>query len=168
MTARALRRAEGSPVVPESLMRSTPGAWGETGTADAVRGGALTHDPTDVAGPLSLAMAAQVPDVRRAGRVGAHDAAGRMVVVGYSQPATNESMSVEFQASFANAYLVVASIGWLTARHEMVEIPARPVNAASVSVSREDIKHIRLYTVVLVPLAALLVGIAVWRARKAQ
>lgn len=167
-TARALRRASDSSVVPESILRTTPSAWGETGTTDAVENGGLRRDGADIAGPIHLAMAAQVPDVRR--ERGGHErlAAGRLVVVGYSHLATNEALSVGFQARFANGYLVVASLGWLTARRELVEIPARPASAAALSVSAQDIKHIRVYAVILVPLAAALVGIAVWRARKAQ
>lgn len=163
-TARALRRASGAPVVPESLLRSTPGAWGETATTDAVRGGSLTRDPQDVPGPLDLAMAAQVPDVHP--RRGTDEAAGRLVVIGYSHLATNEALSLGFQARFANGYLVVGSLGWLTARRELVEIPARPASAAALNISTQDIKHVRIYAMLLVPLAAALVGIAVWRARR--
>jgi hypothetical protein len=112
-------------------------------------------------------MAAQVPDVHApADRTS--DAAGRMVVIGYSHLATNEALSIGFQARFANGYLVVSSLGWLTARRELVEIPARPASAAALVVSQQDIRHVQIYTVILVPLAALLIGIAVWRARKAQ
>ena len=65
-TARALRRAPGSTRDPESLMRTTTGAWGETSTSDAIRDGALTRDADDIEGPVHLAMAAQVPDVHAA------------------------------------------------------------------------------------------------------
>ncbi len=166
-TARALRRASGSSVIPVSLMRTTAGAWGETSTADAIRDGALTRDGDDIEGPVHLAMAAQIPDVHApAGRPRA--AAGRLVVVGYSHLASNEALSIGFQARFANGFLVVSSLGWLTDRRELIEIPARPATAAALSISRQDVRHIQIYTVLLVPLAAALVGIAVWRARKAQ
>jgi hypothetical protein len=167
-TARALRRAPGAGVVPESLLRTTGSAWGETGTLDAVRDGALRRDGDDISGPVDLAMAAQVPDVQSRAGGRTREAAGRMVVVGYSHLATNEALSLGFQARFVNGYVVVASLGWLTARRELVEIPARPASAAALTVSTEDMKHILLYTILLVPLAAALVGVAVWRARKAQ
>lgn len=165
-TARGLRRAQGSTAVPESLLRTTPNAWGETSTTDAVQDGALRRDGQDIAGPVDIAMASQVPGVRP--RNGSRrEAAGRMVVIGYSHLATNEALSLGFQARFVNGYLVVGALGWLTARRELVEIPARPASAAALTVSSQDMKHIRLYAVVLVPLAAALIGIAVWRARKA-
>jgi hypothetical protein len=169
-TARALRRASGSAVVPESLMRTTTGAWGETATTDAVREGALTHDGNDVNGPLDLAMAAQVPGVARpAGdATGRRTAAGRLVVMGYSHLATNEALSLAFQARFANGYLVLSSLGWLTDQRALVEVPARPASAAALNISTQDIKHIRIYAMLLVPLAAALVGVAVSRARRAS
>lgn len=166
-TARALRRTPGSSVIPVSLMRTTNTAWGETSTADAIRDGALTRDGNDLEGPVHLAMAAQSAGVHAAaGRSRA--AAGRLVVVGYSHLASNEALSLGFQARFANGFLVVSSLGWLTDRRELVEIPARPATAAALTVTRQDVRHIQIYTVLLVPLAAALVGIAVWRARKAQ
>ncbi len=165
-TARALKRLAGSSVIPESLMRTTTSAWGETSTNDAIRDGSLARDGNDVEGPINLALAAQIPDVRPA--PGRGDAAGRLVVIGYSHLASNEALSLGFQARFANGFLVQSSIGWLTARRELVEIPPRPALAGALNISTEDVRHIRLYVIFLVPLAAALVGIAVWRARKAQ
>jgi hypothetical protein len=166
MTSRALRRVRDSAVIPESLLRTTSSAWGETSTNDAIRDGALQRDGNDIEGPIHLAMASQIPGIQP-NPTRHNEAAGRMVVVGYSHLASNEALSLGFQARFANGYLVVSSIGWLTARHELVEIPPRPATAAALNVSREDVRHIQIYTVLLVPLAAALVGIAVWRARKA-
>jgi hypothetical protein len=167
-TARGLRRASGSSVVPESLLRTTPSAWGETATTNAVRDGALRRDGDDLAGPVDLALAAQIPDVQPRAGGRSREASGRLVVIGYSHLATNEALSLGFQARFFNSYLVTGSLGWLTARRELVEIPSRPASAAALAVSTADMGHIRLYTIVLVPLAAALVGFAVWRARKAQ
>ncbi len=166
--ARALRRAEGATVVPESLLRTTNDAWGETSTTEAVQNGAIHADGNDVRGPIHIAMAATVPDVHPTARARIRQATGRMVVVGYSHLATNESFSLPVQARFVNGFLVVATLGWLTSRRELVEIPARPASASAMNISASDIKHIRIYTFALVPLAAALVGIAVWRARKAK
>jgi hypothetical protein len=160
-TARALRRADGATVVPESLLRTTTNAWGETSTASA-SDGELRRDGTDVVGPVHLAMAAQVPDVPRR-RGATREAAGRLIVVGFSYLATDRVFT-----QGANGDMVFGAIGWLTARRELVEIPARPAMRAALTVSSADIRQIRIYTILLVPLAALLVGVAVWRARKAH
>jgi hypothetical protein len=167
-TTRGLRRVDGSSVVPESLLRTTGAAWGETGTTDAIRDGALRKDPQDLSGPVHLAMAAQIAEVGRRDPNRAHDAAGRMVVMGWSHLATNEAMSPAFQSRFVNAVLVTSSIGWLTARRDLLEIPARAASNTALAISNEELRHIQLYSILLVPLAAALVGIAVWRARKAQ
>jgi hypothetical protein len=162
-TARALRTSAGSAVVPESILRTTPNAWGETGELDAVRDGALRRDGSDIAGPVDLALASRVPDARaRPGRA----ANGRVVVFGFSYLATNESMTPSARARFADSALLQASIGWLIERQDLVDVPPRPANAAALMVSAETVKLVRWYAIVFIPLAALLVGIAVLRARK--
>ena len=91
-----------------------------------------------------------------------------MVVVGYSHLATNESFALPVQARFVSCFFVVGTLGWLTSRRELIEIPARPASASAMNISLADVRYVRLYTLVLVPLAAALVGVAVWRARKAK
>lgn len=167
-TARGLRRAAGAAVVPTSLLRTGPTAWGEISTADAVREGGLHRDPEDLPGPIELAMSSQVPEVQaqapRQGRT--REAAGRMVVVGYSHLVTNEALTLGFQARFANANLINAAIGWLTARRELIEIPARPVSATALNVTQRDARMIFLYAVVAVPAAAALLGVWAWLSRR--
>jgi hypothetical protein len=90
------------------------------------------------------------------------------VVVGSSHIATNEMFEPGMQARVADAYFVTAAIGWLTERRELVEIPPRPASAAALNASASDIRWVQLYAVLLVPLAAALIGLAVWRSRKAS
>jgi hypothetical protein len=156
-------------VVPESLVRTTPQAWGETGTTDAVQNGQLARDANDITGPVTLVMAAQIPGVHPQGDHAGRDAAGRIVVTGFSgHLVTGDAFAPTMQAQTDNSYLMVASLGWLAARRELVEIPARPALSGALVVSPQDLRHIRIYALLLVPLAALLVGVAVWRARRAS
>jgi hypothetical protein len=115
-------------------------------------------------------MAGRVPDVTapraRPGQTRAREAVGRVVVMGYSHIATNESLALGFQARFANADLITASIGWLTARRELVEIPARPVSASALNVSASDARWIFLYVVFAIPLSVTFMAIAVWARRR--
>lgn len=169
LTARALRRATDSSVVPESLLRTTGGAWGETSTLDAIQDGQLRHDSTDLSGPLDIALASRLPGAQAPAPAPGHarrEAAGRVVVVGYSYLATNESFGPGMVGRFANSFFLQAAVGWLVERRELVEVPARPATAATLNVSVEDLRHIRLYAMGMVPLAAALVGLGVWRARK--
>jgi hypothetical protein len=167
--ARGLRRASGVDVVPEGLLRTSAHAWGEAGTTGAVQNGQLTRDGADLAGPVDLVMAAQVPGVHAPAEHPSREAAGRVVVTGFSSHlATGDAFSPQMQSQVDNSYLMIASIGWLAARRELVEIPARPALAGALVVSQQDLRHIRLYALLLVPLAAALIGVAVWRARRAS
>jgi hypothetical protein len=162
-TARALRVSNGATTQPDSILRTSTSSWGETGELDAVRDGALRRDPSDIAGPIDIALAGRVADARpRAGR----SASGRMVVFGFSYLATNEAMAAGARARFVDAALLQASVGWLVERNDLIDVPPKPANSAALMVSAETVKLVRWYALVFVPLAALLVGLAVLRARK--
>lgn len=160
---RPVQRDNGSAVVPAAIVQTTPGAWGETAVADLLRTFSPNHGREDVDGPVSIAMASQVPDVhpRTEGAP-----AGRLVVVGTSEVVGTEYFSLAGRSTVSNANLAEAIIGWMTARRELVNIPSRPVSRSALLVSESDLGQIGLYVALLIPLAAALVGFAVWRSRK--
>lgn len=161
---RPVRRAENSTVVPAAIVQTTPGAWGETAISELLRTFAPSHGAEDVSGPISIAMASEVPEVTR------HTngmPSGRIVVVGTSEIVGAEFFSLSARNQVSNANLAEAIVGWLTARRELVSIPARPVSRAALLVDEDHLSQIGLYVVLLIPLAAGLVGFAVSRARKA-
>jgi len=160
---RPLTRQEGSEVVPSVLVQTSPRAWGEVSIADLLRTYTPTLDRDDVAGPVAIAMAAEIPGVARRAE---GESAGRLVVVGTSTLIEAPYFSLQARATVTNAAMSEAIVGWLTARRELVNIPSRPVQRANLLVSAGDLRQIGLYVVLLVPLAAALVGFAVWRARK--
>lgn len=162
-TARGLRVASGASAMPESLLRSTQNSWAEVGELDAVRDGALRRDSNDIGGPVDLALASTIADARaRPGRT----ANGRVVVFGFSYLVTNESMTAGARARFVSAALLQSAVGWLLERSDLIDVPPKPANTAALMVSAETVKLVRWYALVFVPLAALLVGLAVLRARK--
>jgi ABC-2 type transport system permease protein len=159
---RPVIRAPGSVVVPQSLAQSTTGAWGETAIRELGSRGP-SQDPADIAGPIHAAMASTVPGVspRTEGAP-----AGRLVVVGTSLMLETGYFAPTARATFSNAVFSEAVVGWITARRELVNIPSRPISRAALMVSPNDLLQIGLYVIVLVPLAAALVGVAVWRSRR--
>ncbi|MBI5516711.1 MAG: GldG family protein [Deltaproteobacteria bacterium] len=159
---RPLRRMERAAAVPQALLSSTPEAWGETSIQELLRTFTPVKDPADVAGPIHLAMAGEDPEVRRRDGV----AAGRVVVVGTSEVVSGDYFSPQGRAMVANADFSEAIVGWLTARRELVNIPSRPVSRAALLVNEQDLLQLAVYLLGLIPLAAALVGWAVWRARK--
>jgi hypothetical protein len=160
--ARPVVRAEGSQGA-TSLLLSSPQAWGETAIAELLRTFVPSKGADDVQGPVSLAMAGMISDGRSRGE---GVASGRVVVVGSSEMVGADYFNIRVRASVANANLAEAVIGWITARRELVNIPARPVDRAALMVSGRDLTKIGVYVMLLIPLAAALVGLAVSRARK--
>lgn len=160
--ARPVVRAEGTTGA-TSLVLSSPESWGETGIADLMRNHAPAKGADDVQGPVSLAMAGMVADGRSRGE---GVASGRVVVVGSSEMVGPDYFNLRVRSSVANANLAEAAIGWATARRELVNIPGRPVDRAALLVSPNDLTKIGIYVMLLIPLAAGLVGLAVSRARK--
>lgn len=161
--ARPVVRAEGSETVPATLVQASARAWGETRIQDLGRR-PPERDASDIAGPVSLAMAGEVPNVRPR-TPGAP--AGRVVVVGTSLMLESGYFTPQARAAIGNAVFAEAVAGWLTARRELVDIPSKPVSRAALTVSPGDLRNIGVYVILLVPLAAALVGFAVWRARRA-
>ncbi len=141
------------------LMQTTPSAYAETNIAELVRSGEPAQDDADLAGPVPVAAAAEIA------REGEGDVrAGRLVVLGDSDL---------FQPSFMGAQEVVnydvasAIVGWLTQRQALIELPARRVSARPVHMSDGDVFELFFRVVVLMPLAAIFLGLAVWWNRRA-
>lgn len=160
--ARPIVRAEGSQSA-TSLVLTSPQAWGETAIAELLRTFVPSKGADDVTGPVSLAMAGMIADGRSRGE---GVASGRVVVVGSSEMVGADFFNIRVRSSIANANFAEAAIGWITARRELVNIPARPVDRAALLVSGRDLTKIGVYVMLLIPLAAALVGLAVSRARK--
>jgi hypothetical protein len=66
------------------------------------------------------------------------------------------------------AFLVDSALSWLAARPAVVDVPDRAEVGAGIRVSEEGRDEVRRYVLVLMPLAALLIGIAVWAWRRSS
>jgi hypothetical protein len=66
------------------------------------------------------------------------------------------------------AIFVEGAIGWLTARPAILDIPEKPAFTAGLRVSDEWIAGAFRYTVAYMPLAAMLVGFAVYLRRRGE
>jgi hypothetical protein len=64
------------------------------------------------------------------------------------------------------AFLVDSAISWLAARTAVVDVPDRGEVSAGIPVSERGREEVRRYVLMLMPLAALLLGVAVWGWRK--
>jgi hypothetical protein len=120
------------------------------------------REPQDPAGPFVLAMAAERP------KTTASKAHGPRVVVVGSRFALAEDNWIQPRALHGAAFLVDSAVSWLTARATVVDVPDRAEVSAGVRVSEQGREEVRRYVLLLMPLAAALLGIAVWAWRRSS
>jgi hypothetical protein len=116
--------------------------------------------PADRKGPLTIAGAAELPAPAGA----AHG--GRLVAIGTAgvvQAANWQSEDLRGTAIF-----VESAIAWLAARPPILDIPQKPSFTAGLRVSDAWLAATFRYTVLYMPLAAMLMGIAVYLRRRGE
>lgn len=131
------------------LAETSAEGWGETNLADLET--KVEKDAKDVAGPVPLAVAAEAGGERKT----------RLVVVGDADFASSGGI-----ANAANLYLVTSAVNWLLERESLISIPPKSTDQVSVTLSRSDINRITLLVLLVLPLAAIALGIAVWLKRR--
>lgn len=120
------------------------------------------RDPSDPRGPFVLAMASERPPPSAGAPHGP-----RVVVIG-SRFALAEDNWRQPRPLHGAAFLVDSSLSWLSARPELVDVPDKPQVAAGIRVSEAGRDEVRRYVLVLMPLAAMLLGVAVWAWRRSS
>ena len=71
-----------------------------------------------------------------------------------------------YLANAANLYLLTASVNWALEREALVAIPPKAADQVSVTLSRGDIGRMTIVSLLLLPLAAIGFGLAVWVKRR--
>ena len=126
----------------------------------------------DKKGPLTVAAAAERPpvtmgDPRRVPHTppgGKH--AGRLLVVGSAGALWGANWQREDLRG--TAVFAEGAIAWLTERPPILDIPQKPAFAAGLRVSDEWLDATRRYVLLYMPLAAMLVGVAVYLRRRGE
>ena len=133
------------------LVETSADGWGETDLANLET--KVEKDEKDVKGPVPLAVAVE-----------AAPAAGkkaRVVVAGDADFASNGGI-----ANAANFYLVTAALNWLLDREALISIPPKSTDQVAVTLSRSDIAQVTFFVLLILPLASVALGIAVWLKRR--
>ncbi|MDB4937148.1 MAG: Mucin 2 precursor [Labilithrix sp.] len=115
----------------------------------------------DLAGPLSIAMAAERPKVSAASPHGP-----RIVVAGTSSVMAGEAFH-ELPAYRGAALLSESAISWLAARPQVLDVPEKSAVGAGMRVNEESRGTIRRYVVLFMPATVALLGIAIALFRRA-
>jgi hypothetical protein len=115
----------------------------------------------DPSGPFVVAMASERDRIGGA----AH---GPRVVVAGTRYALAEDNWRQPRPLHGAAFFVDSALSWLAARPEVVDVPERAEVPAGMHVSEEGRAEVQRYVLVFMPLAALLLGAAVWAWRRSS
>jgi hypothetical protein len=124
--------------------------WAKTNTE-------ARKSPADKPGPLSIAFASELPKP-----VGAPHG-GRAVVVGAASVLIDENWTTESYRG--TAVFVEGAVSWLTER-PVLDIPDKPLVTAGLRVTNEWLVDCFRYVVLFMPLATILMGVAVHLRRR--
>jgi hypothetical protein len=143
------------------LLVTTDGAFAKTSIAGAsVWKDAPPRGASDPKGPFVLAMASERP---RLGPGAPHGP--RVVVVGSRYFLADDNWR-QPRPLHGAAFLVDSALSWLAARPEVVDVPEKAEVAAGIRVSEEGRAEVERYVLLLMPLAAIALAVAVWAWRR--
>ena len=144
------------------LLLTTPNSWAES---DLEQGEASFEEGQDLKGPLKLAAVATLSGEEHSeGESEEREAAAtesRFVLFGDSDFATNAYFD-----SVANGDLFLMTIGWLAEETDLVAIRPKDPEDRRINVTFSQWRWIFWSTVVLFPLATLILGTMVWSSRR--
>ena len=146
-------------VTVEPLFKSNPASWGETNANELKTGEASFEEKSDLKGPLPLALAVN-KDVKPASDNGPASRA-RMVVVGDSDFAINPYLT-----QVGNGNLFLNMVSWLAQDEDLISIRPRSPQDRRVDMSAARFNMLRLISLVMLPGAVLVSGIAVYVRRR--
>jgi ABC-2 type transport system permease protein len=142
----------------EVLLRASPQSFAVTDVARIKDGGAApAQAPGDIPGPVDLALAVHTGGEEETKKD------GRLIVIGDS-----DFLQAQFidAPELENFHLMSAFIGHLTERDALIEIAPKKVKGGNIVFTQDDMTALLFRVGVLIPGAALLLGLAVWLQRR--
>jgi hypothetical protein len=144
----------------EILLRTSDQGFGKSNIADVAPDTEPTRGPGDLEGPVSLGVATQLKETNNKQR----PRGGRVIVIGDSDFLTDSLMQAP---ELANFHLASSFVGWISQRPALIEIPPKKIKTGNIVFSQDDLWALFFRVAVLIPAAALLLGVAVWLNRRA-
>lgn len=149
--ARSLEYTTTTDVTVTPLITTDEGAWGETDIASLQSQSGPAADDAEATGPLTLALSA-VNNVTKS----------RVVVFGDSDFAGNG-----FSNQGANAALLTNSVNWASRDETLINLtPRTPTTRTLEVLNALSVNVILLFTVLVMPLGVLAMGVVVWFLRR--
>ena len=154
--SRSVTKAEKPPegVSETMLVETSPEGWGERELRNLTS--LPTKAPTDLAGPVSLAVALGPADEAKPGA-----SAARAVLVGNSRFATNGAI-----ANGANGIFFANAVHWLAGAEKQIGIPPKTPDQSSLTLSESQLRQIAIGSIAGLPALAIVLGLWVWYRRR--
>jgi hypothetical protein len=149
------------------LVETSPDGWGETNLKDLEKTGLPKKDDKDVKGPVSLAAAAEAVEGPKPApdegtkREEAPKRKARVLVFGDADWASNAGI-----ANAANRLLLSSAVNWTLERESLVAIPPKSADQVAVTLTRRDMGQVAFVVLLLLPVAAVAMGVAIWVRRR--
>jgi ABC-type uncharacterized transport system involved in gliding motility auxiliary subunit len=147
----------------ERIIETSAEGWGETNLNQLLAGQPVAQEDQDTPGPVAVGVALE-------GSVAADEAEPeeegvaadyRMVVFGDSD------FLSDFEISNAgNLTLAMNSLNWLVVREHLIGIAPREVEQVNLFLSQQQLRTILIIVLLVMPGAAIVFGILVWRRRR--
>lgn len=174
------QKPEGAVV--STIGKTSPNSWAEMDLDKEMKKGRVSMEKDrDKAGPISLAVAATMP-VKDGGKA-PESAQGDAKKPGESQPpAAPESpqkkearLAVYGDSDFAanqyynlsgNGNLFLNTINWLTEETDLISIQPKTSSPRTIQLTPSQSRMIFFFSVLILPLAVLVIGVSVWLRRR--
>jgi ABC-type uncharacterized transport system involved in gliding motility auxiliary subunit len=141
------------------IARTGRESWAERDLEGWRKNGRAEYGPDDLLGPVPIAVAGQPRVASEADQALA--AAGRLVVIGDSDFATNE-----FIDALRNRDLFVNSINWLAGDIEQISVRPNVSRASSFQMSQQEFRTIQSLSLFVLPEAIAVLGVVTWWLRR--
>ncbi len=150
--------AEGDYVV---LVKTGADSWAERGLEAWRESGRAEYGPGDLIGPVPVAVAGSPRLASRSEEDEAADPAGRIVVFGDSDFATNG-----FLDALRNRDLFVNSVNWLAGDVEQITVRPNVSRASSFQMTQDEFRRIQYLSLFVLPEAIAVLGVVMWWLRR--
>lgn len=151
------------------LVETTVDGWGETDLGMLLRGDPVVFDDgLDTLGPVAVAVVIESETTAKTVDVGGDsegesspDTGSRLAVFGDSDFLTDVDIG-----NAGNEILAMNALNWLAARDHSMGIPPHDVEKMSLFIGQQQMRIILVVVLLVMPGAAIAMGILVWRRRR--
>ena len=147
------------------LAETSADGWGESNLNQLLAGEPVAKDDADTSGPVAVGVALEGSPIAPPAETAEEDASEsddfRLVVFGDSDFLTDFEIS-----NAGNLTLALNAVNWLVVREHALGIAPRQIEQVSLFLSQQQLRTILLITLLIMPGAAIVLGVIVWRKRR--